>query len=44
MSSQFSYHDGRNTAPHRLAARDHGMVFAYGQGPILPCVRCGGRR
>lgn len=33
MSSRFSYHDGRNTAPHRLAARDHGMVFACGQGP-----------
>ena len=33
MSSQFSYHDGRNTAPHQLAARDHGMVFSYGQGP-----------
>jgi hypothetical protein len=33
MISWFSYQDGRKTAPHRLAARDHRMVLAYGQGP-----------
>ena len=29
----FSYRDGRNTAPLRLEALDQGLVFEYGHGP-----------
>ena len=29
----FSYRDGRNTAPLRMAAQDHGLVFEHGHGP-----------